>query len=650
MNRLFTLVAIVVAVVLIYFGIRSKMGSEGTLPDKGTTLSGPVRQDEGLEPVRDALRKGNDAASFRAAIQQLNDYLNQHPDDQMPGLAPPAVAMLKADFHFDDRELSEAQSSSFTLLDAHYLDSFFLLHDALDSMHLEKLPPLEQATAAFNWVIREIRLAGITGEILPPEFALRRGYGTANERALVFLSLLDQLGIDSCRMAIAGQGPDVPRLRYWATGALIDGQIYLFDTALGLPVPGPKGQGTTTLTQVIADPTVLNQLTVDPKYPYHVKPEDAKHLEIHVACVLSSLAPRMRFIQQVLGTGDKDRLNVDGLARWQRFQAAAKAIKPAGVPVHGWNVPGDSTSPIRILYSSLPPDEGGTDNSRPTRMEQARRQLIQWQFCPRFILAVPGEPGARLQGFYASPFIYFSTEPKMPREEMIAWLPGIAQAGGGDEETRRTSELIQRERLPRDLVLRGRFDEATTLLVALDDELRRQRALKSQPDFEVNARTWCDHATQIYGALLTAQQDARNPRASVDPERVASLEKAKNQLWTQNQKTIMEAVLSASAEPLSGEVIYLLALCKQEQATRTTATDQQVWKSAASWWATYLDGQFPITSPGSARRWRALALQALGQTDAAFSLLQDLTGELTEPDKVAHLYLAKRLKEHKNSK
>ena len=70
MNRLFTLVAIVVAVVLIYFGIRSKMGSEGTLPDKGTTLSGPVRQDEGLEPVRDALRKGNDAASFRAP--QLN--------------------------------------------------------------------------------------------------------------------------------------------------------------------------------------------------------------------------------------------------------------------------------------------------------------------------------------------------------------------------------------------------------------------------------------------------------------------------------------------------------------------------------------------------------------------------------------------------
>jgi hypothetical protein len=652
MNRLFTLAAIVVAVVLVYFGIRSKMstGGESSIKDNEITT---VQPEEGLETVRDALRKATDAASCRSAVQQLNEYLSRHPDDQPPGLAPEALDVLKTRFQLDDRELSEVQSNTFTLLDAHYLDFSFLLHDALDSMHIEKLPPLQQATAAFNWVVREIRLVGTTAETLPPEFVLRRGYGTSTERALVFLGLLDQLGIDSCRVAIPGAGPNDPRLRYWASGVLIDGQIYLFDTALGLPVPGSKGQGTATLAQVMGDPSIVNVLTVDPKHPYQAKPDEVKRSEVHVACVLSALAPRMRFVQQVLGAGEKDRLNVDGMARWQHFVAATKSIGPAGVPLHGWNLPGDSTSPIRVSYSSLPPDDGGTDTTH--RMEVARQQLIQWGFCPRFILAVPGEPGGRLRAFYASPFLHFSTEPKMPREEMTAWLPGIAAAGGGDDESRRTSELIQRERLPRDLVLRGRFDEATTLLVAFDDELRRQRGLKTKPDFEADARAWCDRATQVYGALLAAQQEARNPRANLDPERAARLEVEKNRLWTQEQKPIMEAILSASSEPLSGEVIYLLALCKQEQAVRTKAPDGdrsaygQAWKSAASWWATYLDGQVPIASPGSARRWRALALQALGQTDAAVTLLEDLSGELVEPDKVAHLYLAKKLKESKGS-
>jgi hypothetical protein len=520
---------------------------------------------------------------------------------------------------------------------------------------------LQQASAAFDWVIRQIRLVGLGGEALPPEFVLRRGFGTANERALVFLNLLDQLGIDTCRIAVPGEGPSAPRLRYWASGVLVGDQIYLFDPAIGLPVPGPKGNGIATLSQVLADPNLVSALTVDPIHPYHVKPGEVKHAEVHVACTLSALASRMRYVQQVLGSGEKDRLGVDGLERWQRFAAAAKANGQTGVPLRAWNLPGDPNTPIRVSYSALPPDDGGTDGTH--RLDLARQQLIPWGFCPRFVLELRGEPGARLRQSYATPFIYFNTEPRMQRDLMAMWLPGIAQAAPGDEEGHRTSELIQRERLPRDLVLRGRFDEATTLLVALDDELRRQRALKAKPGLDREAQAWCDRATQIYGALLAAQQEARNPKSRVDPEKLAALEAAKTLLWTRQQRPIVEAVLSASAEPLSGEVIYLLALCKQEQALRAQARTSkagssssesdkialgQSWKAAASWWASYLDGQVPISSPGAARRWRAQALQALGQTDSAVALLEDISGELAEQDKVAHLYLAKQLKQSRS--
>ena len=45
------------------------------------------------------------------------------------------------------------------------------------------------------------------------------------------------------------------RAQEWLPAVLLDKQLYLFDTELGLPVPGPGGQGIATLAQVRGGPS-----------------------------------------------------------------------------------------------------------------------------------------------------------------------------------------------------------------------------------------------------------------------------------------------------------------------------------------------------------------------------------------------------------
>ena len=44
--------------------------------------------------------------------------------------------------------------------------------------------------------------------------------------------------------------------------ALIGDQAYLFDCRIGLPIPGPNGQGVATLNQVLADPEILERMNL----------------------------------------------------------------------------------------------------------------------------------------------------------------------------------------------------------------------------------------------------------------------------------------------------------------------------------------------------------------------------------------------------
>jgi hypothetical protein len=72
------------------------------------------------------------------------------------------------------------------------------------------------------------------------------------ERARLILALCRQRGLDAAMLEVNG--------RPWAVGALIGEQIYLFDTKLGLPIPGTKPGRIATLAEARERPEILDSL------------------------------------------------------------------------------------------------------------------------------------------------------------------------------------------------------------------------------------------------------------------------------------------------------------------------------------------------------------------------------------------------------
>ena len=131
----------------------------------------------------------------------------------------------------------------------------------------ESFDDVARATALFDWTIRNIQLDGPADDgVMPyrPWEILVFGHGTAEQRAWVFASLCRQQGLD----VIVFEVPENGATKFWLPALVKDGQLYLFDTRLGLPIPGAGGQGLATLAVVQADPSLLRQLDLaDAPYP-----------------------------------------------------------------------------------------------------------------------------------------------------------------------------------------------------------------------------------------------------------------------------------------------------------------------------------------------------------------------------------------------
>src|SRR5207302_5665774 len=103
--------------------------------------------DDILPAARETLQKESGYLSCRRALQQLNTYM-----DRNPGKKPESISDaegFRRQFGLAEGELGEVNSTTFTLLDAHYIDSCMLLRDAAYSLGAEGLHPLELAQAAF---------------------------------------------------------------------------------------------------------------------------------------------------------------------------------------------------------------------------------------------------------------------------------------------------------------------------------------------------------------------------------------------------------------------------------------------------------------------------------------------------------------------
>jgi hypothetical protein len=626
-----------------------------------------------LEPAREALAKSPDLAACRAALQQVNSYLLRHPDARPPALGDEQRQFLQAadKLGLNAAEVGEAAADSYTPLDGQHLEQCLLFRDVARALDADGLPQPEQAAAAFAWVVREVRpstwtapsvpfmraLAGMLQERgireLPPHLVVRRGWGSPLERGVVFVTLLEQFGIPGCLFVTPGTDGN-PGLA-WGCGALVTQpgggrDVLVFDPRLGLPLPGPDGQGTATLARLRDQPDLVKQLTVDDKTPYEPAPEKLRASEVFLVAPLSAVSPRMQHLQdRLLAPGPALHLAIDPAARLAQWQKAA-----GGATVRFWPY---GTRVLRQLLSS---EEGGTGKGDVVKLLRWA-QVLPWQAVPRRLLADPGDerflgvgPQERLLGVLVTPFDRFYFEGHRPPDPVGRRL----------KEDELVADVFDFHGT-RDLILRGHYKDAVEELVQMrkqaDDQKNRYKAAG---DLDDRFDEWCDQLREAHGRVELTKAAAAKGQATA--EEVAAAQQRVASLYSREGQVAALLLLGRAAEPFGNDVAYQLALCKQEQAEQLDARQQrrrgagesvsegeanaarEAWDDAGIWWERYLDEYGQGAAAPAARRLRARVCERQGDRETAQNLLADLSGDLTAPEKVARLYLARQLKKKGN--
>lgn len=323
------------------------------------------REDAGdLALALDALRKlaegDDDAQPAQRTIFYLNQWISAEPAGQgswepdrmlqtlpralrtTPGLAPEVLRRAEFSAHAPGNP-----EECPWLDDIAYLQQNLWLRDIALRARREKSPPelaawlktieqsvglpeAEQLAAAerlFDWTVRNIQLdplppvprqpeatAGGTTDPLPPAAqgqvgpgyrqlplqVLLYGRGDAQERGRVFLLLCRQLGIDAVMLGILE--PSSPTPRPWLPAVLVGGRLYLFDAALGLPIPGPGGRGIATLEEIAAEPGLLRALDVAEAAAYPVTAKDLQGIFALIDAEPAALSRRMQLLQTAMQT------------------------------------------------------------------------------------------------------------------------------------------------------------------------------------------------------------------------------------------------------------------------------------------------------------------------------------------------------------
>jgi len=518
----------------------------------------------------------------------------------------------------------------------------------------------------------------------PPSFVLKRGSGTALERAVVFLALLEQVGlaldqgaifqaadrdrdgyltkdevkgnpyfegqfaaidrdgdgkisekeamdfldrlVRGCLLFVPGRGKQ-PEL--WACGVVLANEpesVYLFDPRLGLPLPGPKGEGIATLKQAREDPAVLAQLKAEDA-KYDVTAQRAKDAEALTHAPLSALAPRMRLLQDRLlreptwrDKSDKEHPLPPAVrvVLAQDEAGALDAVRKAFVASGGdarnarhWRDGG------RILRSFLTKAEGGADLRVPfdvrllrgftdsneesaisplTRALVLELTIVPWEDFPRFRdaerkLRFDRGPGAGLREHFTIPFLRWFHEPGLAREMVVRGQFDRAQPELGREEEE--------------------WDKATRR--ALSPEKVRKGPEAWGQQLNDGVAEWVEKAYAVYADLPEPQPGQAVP---------TSPEVQKLYAWRLGEP--MEQLMTgAMAEGRGAQVTYQMGLCKHEQAVHLQATHadrdkvRQAWEETARWWKRCRDQYGQRPGALAARRMLGEVRLAQGQSAEA---------------------------------
>ena len=289
---------------------------------------------------------------FQQAIDRLDQWAREQeppPDwelDPMLETLPEPLSEIPKVLKLDQLEFP--RSDSHALQEAVWLRdvSNWARGDAVDELHLAK--------RLFDWTVRNVQIApppaadgsGTRGIVLQhPWETLMLGRGTATDRAWLFILLARQQRIDAALVALTNPvDPAARRVRPWVVAVLVQGQLYLFDANLGLPIPaadgiqhGPAGEldvQPATLAEVAADESLLEQLHAGSEHRYPVRSADVERVVILLEASPAYLAKRMRLVENQLVGGEQVVLTTDLSAQAERFKACEHVID-----VRLWELP-----------------------------------------------------------------------------------------------------------------------------------------------------------------------------------------------------------------------------------------------------------------------------------------------------------------------
>lgn len=202
----------------------------------------------------------------------------------------------------------------------------------------EEFDDVSRARRLFDWVVRNIQLEAAPrpggGAVRVPQYPLETlflGRGTAAERAWVFILLARQQGIDAAMLAVPEANSPGGEPRPWAVGVLSEGEIYLFDTQLGLPIAAREGVVRSasgaleirpaTLAEAARDESILRQLDLSTAQPYPVRASQLDKIVVLLEASPSYLTLRMKLVEGQLSGDDRMVLSAAPAAQAERFKA-----------------------------------------------------------------------------------------------------------------------------------------------------------------------------------------------------------------------------------------------------------------------------------------------------------------------------------------
>lgn len=499
-----------------------------------------VKKADQFQQVVEILQAATETAGFREALAIAGNDLSRPENLAKVQLSAEARAYMRGRLGLDNEELADIEATTFSPLDAHHVQQCFLLRDAARAIERSGSGPLELAQQALSWVDRHVLLLDRVDGLMPPTFTLQTGEGTADERALVFLAILDQLQIMNCLVSL-GEADDGGPGRLFAGVIIGDDkkEIYLFDSRLAGPLPGARGVCTFAELRKDAS-TYLPDRKGEGKPPL---------VRVFLPVSMPALSPRMRYLENRLAVHDRVTLAA-APERWHKIIADA-----AGQEALPWTSTNKQPgrSPLRMLAAFLPPGEGGRDNSR--RRFRTESRIFPWMDVQKryVVMRLHDElpPPAQDMLFQLTQLL-FKRYDREPRQ---------ALAGGHTDRAAKRLEWA-----------RGALDDFEFAPLA-DATLRRHADMLRE---QVNA---------AYLALFRKQPGGQEQvnRVWGQDQYMGALLLAKDRPDTRLEKLELSLImLSAIRETLGERVFFLNALCWHDLAERSQAALEAQQKGAVA--------------------------------------------------------------------